>query len=44
VPQEISLEEKRVYIPTPMIHELIPPVSVHEHTISTLDLHRQHIM
>jgi hypothetical protein len=26
VPREISLEEKRVYVPTPMIHELIPSV------------------
>jgi hypothetical protein len=30
VPQEISLEEKRVYVPTPMIHELIPSVPVQE--------------
>jgi hypothetical protein len=30
VPQEISLEEKRVYVPTPMIHELIPSVLVQE--------------
>jgi hypothetical protein len=30
VPREISLEEKRVYMPTPMIHELIPPVPVQE--------------
>jgi hypothetical protein len=29
VPQEISLEEKRVYVPTPMIHELIPLVTMH---------------
>jgi hypothetical protein len=28
VPREISLEEKRVYVPTPMIHELIPSVHV----------------
>ena len=28
VPREISLEEKRVYVPTPMIHELIPSVPV----------------
>jgi hypothetical protein len=30
VPREISLEEKRVYVPTPMIHELIPSVHVQE--------------
>jgi hypothetical protein len=30
VPREISLEEKRVYVPTPMIHELIPSVPVRE--------------
>jgi hypothetical protein len=30
VPQKISLEEKRVYMPTPMIHELIPSVPVQE--------------
>jgi hypothetical protein len=29
-PREISLEEKRVYVLTPMIHEQIPPVPVHE--------------
>jgi hypothetical protein len=28
VPQEIILEEKRVYVTTPMIHELIPSVPV----------------
>jgi hypothetical protein len=28
VPREISLKEKRVYVPTPMIHELIPSVPV----------------
>jgi hypothetical protein len=28
VPQEISIEEKRVYVPTPIIHELIPFVPV----------------
>jgi hypothetical protein len=28
VPREISLEEKRVYVPTHMIHELIPSVPV----------------
>jgi hypothetical protein len=30
VPREIRLEEKRVYVPTPMIHELIPSVPVQE--------------
>jgi hypothetical protein len=30
VPREISLEEKRVYVPTSMIHELIPSVPVQE--------------
>jgi hypothetical protein len=30
VPREISLEEKWVYVSTPMIHELIPSVSVQE--------------
>jgi hypothetical protein len=38
MPQEISLEEKLVYVPTPMIHELIPLVLVHEHTISTFEV------
>jgi hypothetical protein len=38
VPREISREEKRVYMPTPMIHELIPPVPVHEHTIPTFEV------
>jgi hypothetical protein len=36
VPRESSLEEKRVYLPTPIIHELIPPVLVHERIIPTL--------
>jgi hypothetical protein len=35
VPQEISLEEKRLYVPTPMIHELVPPAHVCEHIIPT---------
>jgi hypothetical protein len=35
MPREISLEEKRVYVLTPLIHELIPPVPVHEHAIPT---------
>jgi hypothetical protein len=30
VPREISLQEKRVYVTTPMIHELIPFVPVQE--------------
>jgi hypothetical protein len=38
VPREISLEEKQVYVPTPMIHELIPPVLVHEHIILTFEV------
>jgi hypothetical protein len=38
VPREISLEEKQVYVPTPMIHELIPLVPVHEHTIPTFEV------
>jgi hypothetical protein len=38
VPQEISLEEKRIYVPTPMIHELIPLVFVHKHIISTFEV------
>jgi hypothetical protein len=38
VPQEISLEEKRFYVPTPMIHELIPPVPVQEHISPTFEV------
>jgi hypothetical protein len=38
VPQEISLEEKRIYVPTPMIRELIPPIPIHEHTIPTFEV------
>jgi hypothetical protein len=38
VPREITLEEKRVYVSTPMIHELILPVSVHEHIIPSFDV------
>jgi hypothetical protein len=38
VPQEISLEEKRVYVPTSMIHELIPPVLVHGRLIPTFQV------
>jgi hypothetical protein len=39
VPQEISLEEKWIYVPTPMIHELIPPVLVNnKHIIPTFEV------
>jgi hypothetical protein len=39
VPQEISLEEKRVYVPTPIIYELILPVHVHnKHIIQTSEV------
>jgi hypothetical protein len=38
VPQEISLEEKRVYVPTPMIHELIPSVPVQEYISSIFEV------
>jgi hypothetical protein len=38
VPREISLEEKRVYVPTSLIHELIPPVHVHEHAIPSSEV------
>jgi hypothetical protein len=38
VPREISLEEKRVYVSTPMIYELIPPMPVHEHIIPTFEV------
>jgi hypothetical protein len=38
MPQEISLEKNRVYVPTPMIHELIPPIPVHEHIIPTFEV------
>jgi hypothetical protein len=38
VPREISLEEKRVYVPTRMIHELIPPMPVHEHIVLTFEV------
>jgi hypothetical protein len=38
VPREISFEEKRIDVPTHMIHELIPPVPVHEHTIPTFEV------
>jgi hypothetical protein len=38
MPREISLEEKRVYMPTPMIHELIPSVPVQECISPTFDV------
>jgi hypothetical protein len=38
VPREISFEEKRVYVPTPMIHELIPSVHVQEHINPTFEV------
>jgi hypothetical protein len=46
VPQENSLEEKRVCVPTPMIHELIPPVLCMCILVQLLrlDFCRQHLM
>jgi quinol-cytochrome oxidoreductase complex cytochrome b subunit len=38
MPQEISLQEKRVYVPTHMILKLILHVSVHEHIILTFEV------
>jgi hypothetical protein len=38
VPHEIRLEEKQVYVPTPMIHELIPPALVCEPIIPTFEV------
>jgi hypothetical protein len=38
VSQEISLEEKRMYVSTPMIHELIPPAPVRERIIPTFEV------
>jgi hypothetical protein len=38
VPREISLEEKRVYVPTPIIHELIPSVPVQEYISPTFEV------
>jgi hypothetical protein len=35
MPREISLEEKRIYVSTPVIHELIPSVSVQEYISPT---------
>jgi hypothetical protein len=38
VPQQIGLEEKRVYVPTPMTHKLIPHVPVYERTIPIFEV------
>jgi hypothetical protein len=38
VPREISFEEKRIYVPTPMIHELIPSVHVQEYISPTFEI------
>jgi hypothetical protein len=38
VPREIRLKEKQVYMHTHIIHELIPPVHVHERTIPTFEV------
>jgi hypothetical protein len=38
VPREISLEEKRVYVPTSMIHELILSVHVQEYISPTFEV------
>jgi hypothetical protein len=38
MPQEISLEEKWVYMPTTMIHELIPSVPVLEYISPTFEV------
>jgi hypothetical protein len=38
VPREISLEEKRVYVPTPMIHELISYVPMQEYISPTFEV------
>jgi hypothetical protein len=38
VPREISLEEKRVYVPTPMIHEPIPSMPIQEHISPTFEV------
>jgi hypothetical protein len=38
VPREISLEEKRAYVPTPMIHELISFVHVQEYISLTFEV------
>jgi hypothetical protein len=38
VPREISLEEKRIYVLTSIIHELIPSVSVQDHISPTFEV------
>jgi hypothetical protein len=38
VPREISLEEKQIYVLTPMIHELIPSVPVQDHISPTFEV------
>jgi hypothetical protein len=38
VPQKIGLEEKRVYVPTPMIYELFPSVPVQEYISPTFEV------
>jgi hypothetical protein len=38
MPREINLEKNRVYVSTPMIHELIPLIPMHEHTIPTFEV------
>jgi hypothetical protein len=38
VPREISLEEKRAYVPTPIIHELIPSMPVQEYISPTFEV------
>jgi hypothetical protein len=38
MPREISLEEKRVYVSTSMIHKLIPSVSVQEYISPTFEV------
>jgi hypothetical protein len=38
VPREISLKEKRIYVPTPMIHELFPSVLMLEYISPTFEV------
>jgi hypothetical protein len=38
MPREISLEEKQVYVITPMIHELFPSVPVEEYISPTFEV------
>jgi hypothetical protein len=38
VPREIGLEEKRVFVPTLMIHELIPSMTVQEYISPTFEV------